>query len=238
MGGAAVRFAVQKPQIRQRGGSGLRGHLAGIHQPHRIAHKIADHLFQQRVVGAAKDQRVNAGVLQLLQILGNDELCHGVAVIEIAVLDQRHKHRAGARKDLHIGQHIADDRRVGAAAHRGGRADDADAVVAGRVHGGAGGGTHHAGVGHRQPGGLLRRIGRGHGPAGGDDELDIPAEQKAYILPRILHNDVPPAAAVRHAAGIAEIDDILTGQHAAQLAHGGQPAKAAVKYADGPCVHQ
>ena len=58
------------------------------------------------------------------------------------------------------------------------------------------------------------------------------------VLPRVLDNDVPPAAAVGHAARVTEVDDVLAGQHAAQLAHGGQPAQAAVKHADGPCVHQ
>ena len=41
-------------------------------------------------MGAAQNQRVNARVLQLLQILRNDQLCDRVAVVEIAVLDQRH----------------------------------------------------------------------------------------------------------------------------------------------------
>ena len=46
------------------------------------------------------------------------------------------------------------------------------------------------------------------------------------------------AAAVRHAAGVAKIDDVLAGQYPAQLAHGGQPAQAAVKHTDWPCIHQ
>ena len=47
-----------------------------------------------------------------------------------------------------------------------------------------------------------------------------------------------PAGTVRHAAGIAKIHNIFARQQAAQLAHGGQPAKAAVKYADGTSIHQ
>jgi len=63
-------------------------------------------------------------------------------------------------------------------------------------------------------------------------------KQKADILPGILADNLPPAGAVGHAAGIAKIHDILAGQHAAQLAHGGQAAQAAVKYSNRAGVHQ
>ena len=49
---------------------------------------------------------------------------------------------------------------------------------------------------------------------------------------------IVPAGTVRHAAGIAKIHNIFARQQAAQLAHSGQPAKAAVKYADGTSIHQ
>ena len=140
---------------------------------HLVAHKIPDHLFQQGIVGTAQNQRVNARVLQLLQILRNDQLCDRVAVVEIAVFDQRHKHRAGAGKNLHVGHHVADDGGIRPAAHRGCCADDADFAVPRRVHRRAGRSTHNAGKRHGQPGGLLRRIGRGHRAAGGNDKFHV-----------------------------------------------------------------
>ena len=189
-------------------------------------------------MGTAKNQRIYVLILQFLQILGDNQLCDRVAVIEVAVFHQRHKHRARLGKNLHLGQHITDYRRVGAAAHRGRRADDADPAVAGCVHRSAGRCPHHPGEGHRQAGGLLRRIGRGHRAAGGNDEFHVPAQQKADILPGVLDDDILSAGAVGHAARIPEVDDILPRQHAAQLPHSCQAAQTAVKHADGPCVHQ
>ena len=140
---------------------------------HVAAHKIADHFFQQRIVRAAQNQRVNARVLQLLQILRNDELCDRVAVVEIAVFHQRHEHRAGPGENLHLGHHVADDRRIRPAAHRRRRADDTHFFVAGRIHCRAGRRAHHAGERHGQPGGFLRRIGRGHRTAGSNDKFYV-----------------------------------------------------------------
>ena len=189
-------------------------------------------------MGAAQDQGVDPGVLDFLQILGNDELGDGVAVVHIAVFHQRHEHRAGAGEDLRLRLHVLDDRRVGAAAHRGRRADDAHLAVAGGIHRRAGRSTDHAGKGYRQAGGFLGRVGGGHRAAGGNNELYIVGKQEADVLPGILADDLPPAGAVGHAAGIAKVDNILAGQHAAQLAHGGQAAQAAVKHSDGAGIHQ
>ena len=58
------------------------------------------------------------------------------------------------------------------------------------------------------------------------------------ILPGVLHNGVVGAGPVGNAPCVAEVDDVLAGQNAAQLAHGGQAAQAAVKYTDGSCIHQ
>ena len=238
MGVAALGAAVQQAQIRQRRRGRLGRDLAGIDQGDIAAHEIADHLFQQRIVGAAQDQGVDPGILYLLQILGDDELGDGVAVVHIAVFHQRHEHGAGAGDDLRLRLHVLDDRRVGTAAHRGRRADDAHLAVAGGIHRRTGRGTHHAGKRHRQTGGFLGRVGGGHCAAGSNNELYIVGKQKADVLPGILADDLPPAGAVGHAAGITKINDVLAGQHAAQLAHGGQAAQTAVKHSDGAGVHQ
>ena len=74
MGVAALGAAVQQAQIRQRRRGRLGRDLSGIDQGDIAAHEIADHLFQQRIVGAAQDQGVDPGILYLLQILGDDEL--------------------------------------------------------------------------------------------------------------------------------------------------------------------
>ena len=45
------------------------------------------------------------------------------------------------------------------------------------------------------------------------------------------------AGAVGHAAGVAEIDDVLAGQNAPQLSYRSQAAQAGIEYADGTVIH-
>ena len=61
--------------------------------------------------------------------------------------------------------------------------------------------------------------------------------KKADVLPRVL-TMMSARGCRKGTRPVSEVDDVLAGQHAAQLAHGGQPDQAAVKHADGPCVHQ
>ena len=125
---------------------------------------------------------------------------------------------------------------VTAAFHRGLGADDAHpARFGGRGRGGCRR-RHHAGVGRGQRGRVIGRQGAGYGAAGGQDELDLLLQQEGDVLLGVLHDGIRAAAAVGHAAGVAEIDDVLAGQKAAQLPHGGQPAQAGVEHADGPAV--
>lgn len=58
-----------------------------------------------------------------------------------------------------------------------------------------------------------------------------------YPAGRATHDHIVPAGTVRR-GGIAKMHNIFARQQAAQLAHGGQPAKAAVKYADGTSIHR
>ena len=59
-------------QVRKSIGS-LGSDLAGIDQSDRFPHKIADHLFQQGIVGAAQDQGVDARGAHLLQVIPRSE---------------------------------------------------------------------------------------------------------------------------------------------------------------------
>ena len=77
----------------------------------------------------------------------------------------------------------------------------------------------------------------GHGVAGNDDRFQVILAQKRHILPGVLGDDIAAARTVRHAAGIAEIDDIFLRHQGVQTAHGGQTAQAGVKYANRTLIH-
>ena len=188
-------------------------------------------------MGAAKDQGVNAGIPHGGQVFLNHQLGHFVAV-HITVFNQRYKQGAGAGKNLNPRHQIFQLGSIRTAADGGRCADHADAFVFGGGSSCAGCRTDHAGVGYRQLGSFRRRIGGRYCAAGRHNELDILGKQEPDILLGIPHDHIVPAGTVRHAAGIAKIHNIFARQQAAQLAHGGQPAKAAVKYADGTSIHQ
>ena len=216
------------------------GH-GGVHQRDARAHKLPDHAFQQRVVGAAQNQGIYSGFAHLGQVLGNDQLrdllLSGFAVIHIPGLHQRYKQRAGTGSDLHPGYQLPQQLFVAAGADGGGCANDADAAVTGDKGSLPGGGIHYAKVGHRQLGCFRSRVGAGHRTAGGHDAFDVFGKQKGHVLPGVLQNGLRAAAAVGYPAGIAEVDDILMGQALAQLPHTGQAAQTAVEHTDGAIIH-
>ena len=217
------------------------GGLGRVYQCHALPHKFADHSLEQRVVGAAQDQGVHPGVPHLGEVLGNDQPGHlllfFLAVVHISGLYQGHEQGAGLGKDLHARHQLPQQRLIAAGADGGRSADDTDAAVAGGKGRFPGSSVYHAQIRHRQLCCLRSRIGAGHRAAGCHDAFYIFRKQECDILTGVLQDRLRAAAPVRHTAGIAEIDDILMGQTLAQLPHAGQPAKAAVKYADGAVIH-
>ena len=77
------------------------------------------------------------------------------------------------------------------------------------------------------------RWGRGQETYGEDPYL---TSRMGHVLPRVFHNGLPGAAAVRYPSGVPEIDDILLRQQAAQLPYRGQPAQAGVEHANGSVI--
>ena len=73
---------------------------------------------------------------------------------------------------------------------------------------------------------------------GGQHGFYVVSDEKIHILFCVFADDLAPARAVGHAAGIAEVEDTLVRQGANQLPHGGEAAKAGVKYADGSVIHK
>ena len=217
------------------------GGLGRIHQRHALAHELADHGLEQRVVGAAQNQGVHTGFTHLGQVLSDHQLRHLLsallAVVHVTGLHQRHEQRAGPGGDLHPRHQLTQQLFVAAGADGGSGADHADAAVAGSKGCLPGSSIHHAQIGHRQLCRFCSRVGTGHGAAGRHDALYIFRKQECHVLTGILQDGLRAAAAIGHAAGIAKIDDLLVGQALAQLPHTGQAAKAAVEYADPAVIH-
>ena len=98
-------------------------------------------------------------------------------------------------------------------------------------------------VHHAQHGNLIlltehvQRVGR-HGAAGDDDGLGVKGIQKGGVLPGVFDNGLLGAAAVGHPSGVTKVDDVLSGQQAAQLPHSGQSAQTRVKHANRSFIHK
>ena len=195
----------------------------------------------QGIVGAAEDEGVHPGLPHLGQILRDDQTGHLLlvegTVVHITGLHEGDEEGTGTGGDLHAGDKLPQQGLIAAGTDGGRRADDADAAVAGDEGGLPGGGVHDAQIGDGELRGLGGGVDAGHRAAGGHDALHILRQQEGDVLPGVLQNSLRAAAAVGDAAGIAEIDDVLVGKALAQLPHAGQPAKAAVEYADGTVIH-
>jgi len=101
-----------------------------------------------------------------------------------------------------------------------------------------GDGAERAGVDHvqyRHRGEVFHTL-RGHrchGVAGDDQQLDPFGEQEFRDLGGVMGDGFDRLHAIRHARGVAKIDDVLERQTLHQGAHDGEAAYAGVEYADG-----
>ena len=188
-------------------------------------------------MGAAQDEGVDPRGTQRLQILPGHRLDDRITGAEAPVLHQRHKQRAGL--DIHLNGAV--QRRqtalIGPGAHGCRRGDQAHPLISGRRGGRRAGGLHHTENGdivlgrqHRQS------VGR-YGAAGHQQRFHIKAPQEMYILPGVAQQYFRRAPAVGDTGRVAEVYNVLRGEDAAYLPHGGQSAGAGVEHPDRPLIH-
>ena len=187
-------------------------------------------------MGAPQHQGVHPCRFQGSQVFRRHRLDYNVAGAEPAVLHQGHEQGAGLPGDPGRRVFRLDGPLIGAAAHRGLGADQADVPAAGEPGRRPGGGLHHPHHGDGILGGEHVQRGGGYGAAGDEDGLEVEGAQEGHILPGIFDDRLPGAAAVGHPSRISEVDHVLPRQQAAQLPHSGEPPQAGIKDADGPLI--
>ena len=189
---------------------------------------------QQRVVRAAKDQRVDVGIEQRTQVLHQHLVRH--FTFQPPFLDQRHEQRTGTCGDARMRVQLANGTLIRAALDRRTRANDANVVVA------RGGGGRlctrldDAGNGDRQLVREHRKRERRRRVTSDDDRLGFAAEQQRRDLSAVTLDSARAFAAVRNACRVAEIIDRFVRQNAPQRRHHGKTADAGIEDADGPRV--
>ncbi len=225
---------VADPLAGERLGDLAGGLVGGEDERRRAAEDALEERAQQRVVRAAEDDRVDAGLLERRGVVahgGEELLGPGVP------LDQRDEARTGDLGHGHARVERVDD--VGVAAARDGSlgGEDADAAVARRLHGGMGLGREDADDRHGE---LLleeRKRDGGGGVAGGGDELHALALEVGAELERERLHLVRGARAVGAARAVAEVDEVLGRQRDEALVENGEPARAGVEDADRAGIH-
>src|SRR5436309_5586764 len=110
---------LEKPRAHDRGGRPRR-----IDQHDAGADRLADDPFEEWIVRAAEDQRVDPFALEVLKVQRGGRPGH--LIIHPTLLGERHEQRAGAVDHPGLRQVAGDGARVGAALDGGGGADDTD----------------------------------------------------------------------------------------------------------------
>ena len=182
-------------------------------------------------MGAAEDEDVPPGTPERPQVDGGHPAGHRVR--PPALLDQRHQERAGLGDDLRPGRQPPRRLLIGAARDRRLRADEADDPGArgpdrrphGRLHD-----ADHRDLQRRLQGGERER---GGGVAGDDQQLDAARLQEPADFDREARHRLPGFGAVRHARGVAEVQQTLLRHRLAQSPQDGQTADAGIEDPDG-----
>ena len=191
---------------------------------------LAEVVLHDGIVRAAEDE--------VFDLLAGEDVVHlrgdlevDVVLIEVAAVHEGGEQGRTLADDLAIGIAVVDQLGVLAGGDRELGGDQADSVefLADDVLGGL---FHDADDAVVEAGTEPVRH-RGDGVAGDGGALDaVIAEELKHVLAQ-LKDLVGSLVAVGAVGAVAEVDDILTGQDALQLAHDGQSADAGVHHTDG-----
>ena len=238
-----------EPVHREEVDQGGRGGRRRVDHRDAVAGHRLDHRPEQRVVGAAQEERVDPGRRRERE----DELAARVALAEErrerfahggldlgpgeeARLDHRHERRGGVLVDLDGRVLLLDRLEVGVRADGGRGRDHADPPDPGRQGGRGGAGPDHAEDRQRVAPAQVGQGDRGRRVAGDDHGLDVALDEPVEGLPGEREDLVVGPRAVRRAGVVAEVDRRFAGQPADDLAQDRQSADPGVEHADGSRV--
>ena len=216
----------------------LGGLLAGGHEGHVLPHDVGDRPDEQRVVGAAEDEGVDAGLAHGHEVLlggGHDLGAGGHA--PLGELDE-----AGAGHGQELDARHGPER-VGVGARVDGPlgGDQPDPPVVGDAGGGPGGGVDDLDDGHplalRVAAAGVVQDGGGGGVARDDEHLDPGVDELVHDAqgePAHLLDGAGPVGAV---GGVADVEDLLAGELVEDRPRHRQAADAGVEHPDGRVIH-
>ncbi len=208
----------------------LRALLGAADQRDVVAHHVGDDTGEQRVVRAAEDQRVDAGLGQRVEVLVRDR--DQLVAAGDPGLDEVDEPRAGPGRQLDVrrrGERVLVGHRLG----RGARADDADPAGAGGGDRPAGRGVDHLDDGDVVPLAGVAQHRRARGVAGDDQCLDPLGVQVVEALQGVLADLADRLRTVGLAGGVAEVAHRLVGQLVDHRPRHGEAAETGVEDPDG-----
>ena len=189
-------------------------------------------------MGAAQNKRVDPGGAKGREVFCRNGFDDRIAGAEPPVFHQRHEQ--GARLGVHLNVAVQRGQAplVGTGSDGGGGGDKPHLLVPGDLRRRGASGLHHAQNGDV----ALRRQNRqsvgGHGAARHQQRLHIEGAEEADILPRIAEKYLRRASAVGDTGRVSEVYNVLRGEDAAYLPHGGEPAETGVEHPDGSLIHE
>ena len=216
----------------------LGGLLARGHQGDVLAHDVGDRADEQRVVGAAQDQRVHPGLSQRQQVLLRPR--HHLWPGGHAALGQLNEVRARSRQQLDAGNRLQGVG-VGPGVHRALGGDEPDPAVARHPRRRAGSGVDH--LHHRHSlaqgvatAGIVQHRGRGR-VAGDDQHLDPGVHQLVHDGQCQLADLVDRSGPVRGVLGVPDVEHLLPRQLVEDCTRYRQAADAGVEHPDRCVIH-
>ena len=232
---ALAVVVVLDPLPRERLGCLARGLLCREDERDAATEDPLQDRADERVVRAAEDDRVHAGLLQRLGIRANR--VRDLLAERIVRLDERHEPRAGDRNDLRAGIERANELDVSPARDRRLRREETDPAVPRGEDSGVRLGREDADDGNRELALKIGERGCGRRVAGRDDELHALLLEVAGDLGREAPDLVQRPRPVRQPRAVAEVDEVLVREGDQALVQDGEPAHAGVEHADGAGVH-
>ncbi len=239
----------QMPAVGQNLGHVLRRLVGRRDESHAAANRAGNQRRQNRVVRAAKHQRVHAGGRNGGEVLARHRVEGPAQRLQIspltcgftrpaqALLHNLHKLRACGARHLDARVQRVDGGGVGARPNGAGGGNHAHSARSGGTHGGPRARLHHAHHGHVELALSQRQASSRGRVAGNHNQLHLAlAQPRANFAHEAAHLVQGPRA-IGATRGVAKINEPLGRQTLRNRARHRQPAQPGIKYANRLIIH-